>query len=67
MPAPPMGLAITAVPTQPTRSTSDDAIIRAAVPSVEKRGRALSTATQKPEAVVLGFLWLLYLGWLAGN
>lgn len=43
-------------PGLPPRAKSDDAITRA---------RALRIAGKTPEAVALGFLWVLYLGWLA--
>lgn len=72
-----LGLAIITTPTplppslpprpQSPRSKSEDEIMWAVTRSSSKRVRALDAATHRPEAVVLGFLWMLYFGWLASN
>lgn len=56
-----------APPAPPTRSKSEEEIMWAITRSSSKRVRALDAATHRPEAVMLGFLWMLYFGWLATN
>jgi hypothetical protein len=56
------------LPIRPQRTKSDDEVVRAVhrpLPSSSSRLKLLNMAATKPEAVMLGFLWMLYLSWLA--
>jgi len=58
------------LPVQIQRAKSDDEVVRAVyqhqpLSSSRSRPKALNIAASQPETVMLGFLWMLYLSWLA--
>lgn len=62
------GKVLNPLPAQPQRTKSDDEVICAVhrpQSSPRSRPRALAMAASRPETVMLGFLWMLYLSWLA--